>query len=52
MAQTHLEKISVNESAGPDGINAQLLKIIAPTIAAPFALLFSYSLKCAVIPSG
>lgn len=43
--------MSVNKSAGPDGVRPQLLKILTPVITEPLALLVDLSLKSGVIPN-
>lgn len=43
--QANLEKITINKSAGCDGINSPLLKTLIPVIAEHLALLCNLALK-------
>lgn len=50
MVRTLLKGLKTNKAPGPDQISPWILKELADSIAMPLTLLFSYSLRCGVVP--
>lgn len=46
----HLTQLPPKKSGGPDGLGAQFLKNLAPSLALPLSLLFNYSFNCGDMP--
>ena len=51
MVLYQLKMLDISKSAGPDDINARMLKELAVVISKPLSMLFNNSLKMGTVPS-